>query len=478
MKEDKVFWKRFALCVFAFAVLAVLTYLVAGNDWKTEQVETGSVSRSVMLYTDQPVLQVDQTVQSPVDEIHEVRLDVDVQNPEKAVIELMLTAGNGETGHGSGTVQALEGSGFVSIRLDEPVRHVRGEEVTLHVRAEGVVLWSGSTVSNGRFDIPVPTEGTLVHMGNEIPGTLAFALGGINHLSAYRVYWPAVICGGAVLAGLAIYVHVCMRRGKENMLTVVLAMVRKYRFLLKTLVKRDFKIKYKGSVLGVIWSFLNPLVMMLVYFFVFSTIFRSNTPNFAVYLMTGVVMYNYCSDATTLGMQAIVGNAGLITKVYLPKYIYPLSKTISSSINLVISTVALFVVMTFTGAPVLESLMRLPILIFLEILLLMFCSGLGMLLSCCLVFFRDIQFLWSVFLTIWNFVTPIFYTESIIPERFLGIYHLNPLYHFVTAARSITLQGRAPMPAELLWCTVAAVASLGIGAWVFRRHQDRFVLYL
>ena len=220
MKEDKVFWKRFALCVFAFAVLAVLTYLVAGNDWKTEQVETGSVSRSVMLYTDQPVLQVDQTVQSPVDEIHEVRLDVDVQNPEKAVIELMLTAGNGETGHGSGTVQALEGSGFVSIRLDEPVRHVRGEEVTLHVRAEGVVLWSGSTVSNGRFDIPVPTEGTLVHMGSEIPGTLVFALGGINHLSAYRVYWPAVICAGAVLAGLAIYVHVCMRRGKENMLTV------------------------------------------------------------------------------------------------------------------------------------------------------------------------------------------------------------------------------------------------------------------
>ena len=161
MKEEKVFWERFALCALAFTVLAVLTYLVAGNDWKTEQVETGSVSRSVMLYTDQPVLQVDQTVQSPVEEIHEVRLDVDVQNPEKAVIELMLTAGNGETGHGSGTVQALEGSGFVSIRLDEPVRHVRGEEVTLHVRAEGVVKEKKDAAEAARANLNLATKNRM-----------------------------------------------------------------------------------------------------------------------------------------------------------------------------------------------------------------------------------------------------------------------------------------------------------------------------
>ena len=473
------FWKRCLLILAVYALLAGFTFHIIRDDWRVQAAETGYVTRSAMLYGDESEMRVEQTLRCSMDTLEEIRLDADVRDPETAGIHLRIFQGDSVLSEADVDGTSMAASGFVTFSLTPAVEQCRGQEICLEFLTRGgVVLWSGDSISAGRFQLPAPTDGKLWVNGEERGGTLVYALSGQNLSGAYRIYWPVMGGIGALGLILALLLHGWMRNGHENMLTTVVRMIRKYRFLLKTLVRRDFKIKYKGSVLGVIWSFLNPLIMMLVYFFVFSTIFRSNTPNFAVYLMSGVVLYNYCSDATTLGMQAIVGNAGLITKVYLPKYIYPLSKTISSSINLVISTAALFVVMAFTGAPIGACLLRLPVLLALLCLLIVFCSGLGMLLSCCLVFFRDIQFLWSVFLTIWNFMTPIFYTESIIPAKFLGIYHLNPLYQFVTAVRTITLEGRAPLPANILWCILASAASFLLGAWVFHRYQDRFVLYL
>ena len=142
---------------------------------------------------------------------------------------------------------------------------------------------------------------------------------------------------------------------------------------------RDFKIKYKASVLGVLWSFLNPLLMTFVYMFVFSTLFRSSSiENFVVYLMSGIILFNYFSEATNLGMQSIVGNAGLITKVYMPKYILPISKVLSSAINLVISLIPLMIMMALTGVRFSKSLLLIPLVL---VFLILFCVGVSLILA-------------------------------------------------------------------------------------------------
>ena len=115
----------------------------------------------------------------------------------------------------------------------------------------------------------------------------------------------------------------------------------RYRFLIQQLVSRDFKTKYKRSVLGIVWSFLNPLLTMLVQYVVFSTIFKSDIPNFPVYLLTGIVLFNFFSEACSMGITSILGNASLITKVYVPKYIYPVTRVLSSGINMLFSLVPL-----------------------------------------------------------------------------------------------------------------------------------------
>ena len=194
-----------------------------------------------------------------------------------------------------------------------------------------------------------------------------------------------------------------------------------------------------------------------------------------VYLITGIVIYNYFGDSTTLGMQAIIGNAGLINKVYLPKYIYPLSKTISSAVNLAISLIVLLLVMLFSGAPFTKALLLLP---FVVAFLIMLTTGVSLILSSMTVFFRDTQFLWGILITIINFMTPIFYPESIIPEVFRTIYHINPLYQIVYFMRCITIGGISPTPVTYLYCILVSAIPLALGLWIFRKQQDKFVLYL
>ena len=130
---------------------------------------------------------------------------------------------------------------------------------------------------------------------------------------------------------------------------MALIAIRKYRFLIRQLVSRDFKSKYKRSVFGVLWSFLNPLLTMFVQYIVFSNLFRFDIPYYPVYLLCGIIMFNYFSEACGMTLGSIVGNASLITKVYMPKYIYPLTRVLSSFVNLLISMVPLFIVTFASG---------------------------------------------------------------------------------------------------------------------------------
>ena len=251
--------------------------------------------------------------------------------------------------------------------------------------------------------------------------------------------------------------------------------VQKYRFLIRQLVARDFRTKYKRSVLGMFWSFLNPLLMMLIQYFVFSTIFKSDVPNFAAYLIIGTVMFNFFNEACGMALGSIVGNASLITKVYMPKYIYPLTRVMSSMVNLAISLIPMLIVCVITGVEFHKSAM---LAFFFLICLTVFSLGLGLLLSVSMVFFRDTQFLWGVLSMMWMYATPIFYPETILPEEFKFVLQVNPLYHFLKNARLCILGGISPEPAVYVQCLLMALGALLVGALVFRKAQDRFVLYL
>ena len=251
--------------------------------------------------------------------------------------------------------------------------------------------------------------------------------------------------------------------------------IRRYGFLMEQLVNRDFKAKYKRSVLGILWSFLNPLLMMMVQYVVFSTLFQSNIPNFPLYLLTGIVCFNFFNESTNMCLQSISGNAGLITKVYVPKYIYPVTRVLSSSINLMLSLIPLLLVMLITRTPIRPQVLLIVFGIFcLEI----FCLGMGLILASLMVFFRDTQFIWGVLVTILNFATPIFYPESIIPARFMTLYKMNPLYHVIRFLRIVLMDGVSPEPKAYLLCLIACVVPLVLGVVVFKKNQDKFILYI
>ena len=312
---------------------------------------------------------------------------------------------------------------------------------------------------------------------NDAPaqGTLCFGVRGTDYIWTGLHYWEFVAVGFGLLALLLVFIWYRSKRGKRSYIINAVIAVKKYWFLIRQLVARDFKTKYKRSVLGMFWSFLNPLLMMCVQYFVFSTIFRSDIPNYAVYLLIGIVTFNFFSEACGMALGSIVGNSGLITKVYMPKYIYPLTRVMSSVINLGISLIPLLLVCLSTGLQFHKSVV---LSLYFLACVIIFCLGLGMLLSSAMVFFRDTQFLWGVLSMIWMYATPIFYPESILAGNFKVILKVNPLYYFLKNIRICILDGISPEPAVYVQCLAMALAALVVGSLVFRKSQDRFVLYL
>lgn len=248
-----------------------------------------------------------------------------------------------------------------------------------------------------------------------------------------------------------------------------------YRSLLYQLVRRDFKAKYKRSVLGILWTILNPLLIMLVLTVVFSTLFRFDIENYPVYLLSGQIIYGFFSEATTMSMGSILGGAAMIKKVSLPKYVFPVSRTLSSLVNLGLSFFALLIVMVLTRVPIRWTILLSIIPI---IYLFLFALGVGMVLSAAIVFFRDIGYLYNILLTALMYFTPIFYPINIIPDKFRLIISLNPMYHFVEFFRTVAIYGGFPTPWQNIVCATLSLISLLIGLYVFYRQQDRFILYI
>ena len=311
--------------------------------------------------------------------------------------------------------------------------------------------------------------------GQPVSGVCAFSATGRDYIWTGLHYWEFVAVGGIILLAILSWMLYSEKKQKKNVLVNAIIAVQRYRFLIRQLVSRDFKTKYKRSVLGIFWSFLNPLLTMMVQYIVFSNLFRFDIPYYPVYLLCGIVIFNYFSEACSMALASIVGNGSLITKVYVPKYIYPLTRILSSLINLLISLVPLLIVILFSGLVPTKAYLLFPYVL---VCLALFCLGLGMLLAAAMVFFRDIQFLWGVLSMIWMYLTPIFYPESILPDNVAWILNINPLNYFVSFARTCLIDGISPEPIVYVQCMLFSIVMLAIGAFVFKKSQDKFILYL
>lgn len=249
----------------------------------------------------------------------------------------------------------------------------------------------------------------------------------------------------------------------------------KFRPLLNELVSRDVKIKYRRSVLGVLWTLLNPLLMMIILSVVFSNLFKFDIENFPLYLLSGQIIFNFYNDATSSAMSSIIGNAALIKKVYVPKYLFVISRVFSSFINLLASFTALIIVMIATRAElhwtVLFSVIPLALLVVLSL-------GIGLILAALTVRFRDIMHLYSVFVTALMYLTPVIYPMSILPDWLYKIVMLNPLTNILMMFRNVMLNNTLFSIQSLIIAVVETAIFLVLGLWVFYKNQDQFILNL
>lgn len=249
----------------------------------------------------------------------------------------------------------------------------------------------------------------------------------------------------------------------------------KYRNLLNELVKRDIKRKYKRSVLGILWSMLNPLMIMLITAMVFSNFFRFEIQNFVVYLLTGQVMFNFFSESTTFSMSSIVENSSLIKKIYVPKYLFPISRILSSGVNFLLTIPAIFTVLFITKQAISYRFIFIVVPI---LLLFIFNIGIGLFLSAFAVYFRDMLHLYGVVISALTYATPIFYPESIIPEKYKIILILNPIGYYVKMFREIVYYNKLPNAKLVLICGAISFISLLIGWYFFNKKQKHFILYI
>lgn len=248
---------------------------------------------------------------------------------------------------------------------------------------------------------------------------------------------------------------------------------KKYKYLLYELVKKDIKLKYRSSFLGVLWTLLEPLLTMIVLVMVFSELLGKGDEFFSVYILCGRLLYGFFSNGTKTALKSIRKHGPMISKVYVPKYMYPLASIISSYIIFLISLIVLVGVALFEKVPltlhIFEALI--PLLIILVLTM-----GVGMLLATLDVFFRDLEYLWTVALMLIMYTCAIFYKVDNI-KNYAWIFKVNPLYSLIVNFRNAVF-GQPQDPYHLWYSLIFSTAVFALGAFVFWRKQDKFILYV
>lgn len=255
----------------------------------------------------------------------------------------------------------------------------------------------------------------------------------------------------------------------------MLKQFKRYQFLFEELVKRDFKKKYKGTVLGMAWSVLNPLLMLLVMYYVFSHFFGRNIPHYATFIFSGNIIYMYFYDATSMGMSSLIWNAHIFTKVNVPKVLFLLARNAQTFINFLLTVVVFFV---FCALDHVTFTWKFIFLLYPTVLLVFFNIGIGMLLSALYVFFRDMQYLWGVIMRIVMYVSAIFFSIDSYSQRVQNMFLLNPLYLFIRYFRKIVLDATIPSARFHLLMLMDVIIALVLGIWVYKRYNTEFLYYV
>lgn len=250
---------------------------------------------------------------------------------------------------------------------------------------------------------------------------------------------------------------------------------RKHKFLFEELTSRDFKQKYKRTILGMGWSLIYPLLTLFIQNIVFSQFFSDRTAHYTIYLFAGNIVFSYFREATMGGMYALINNAHIFSKVNVPKYIFVLTKNVSALINFGITTVVFFIFVAIDGVPFSWSFFSLVIPIF---LLMIFNLGIGMILSAFEVFFRDIAYLYDVSVTVLMYLSAVFYTTDIFSPEVQLLFHLNPVYCYIRFFRIAVIDGVFPSAELTFLCFIYAAVALAIGAWVYKKNNHEFLYYV
>lgn len=254
----------------------------------------------------------------------------------------------------------------------------------------------------------------------------------------------------------------------------MLKKIEKYRFLFEELVKRDFKKKYKRTVLGVVWSILAPLLNVLVLMLVFTRFFGREQEHFIIYIFSGTLLMSFYTECTQGCMRALMANASIFTKINVPKYLFLLSKAFQAFINFLLTFVLFIVFCLFDGISFGFHMLTLVYPIF---WVLIFCFGVGMILSALFVFFRDVEYLYGVFLTLLNYVSAIFYPTSML-GKFEFLFLFNPLYVYIDYFRTVVIDGAVPSLLLHGLCALYAVIFLLLGCLIYKKCNHEFLYYV
>lgn len=251
--------------------------------------------------------------------------------------------------------------------------------------------------------------------------------------------------------------------------------ISKNRFLFEELVKRDFKKKYKRTALGMLWSVLSPLLSLIVMKLIFTNFFGRHTPHYTIYLFAGNIIMSYFREATKGGMSSLMSNASILTKINVPKILFLLSKNVSAFFNFMLTLALFFIFCIFDHISFGPHMFMIAIPV---ICLILINVGIGMILSALYVFFRDIQYLYEIFLVLLNYVSAIFYTVDNFPEHVRRYFLLNPVYVVIKYIRMVVIDQQIPSPMYHLLIAGYTGVILLIGVLVYKKNNNSFIYYL